>query len=811
MGRMLLAVVAATVVTVCAASRAQAQQLDAGSGLDASSQSVETQGTVGQARATVTGVVVDSTGQRIVGAAVVIELASGQRLEASSDVRGEFRFPDVDPGAHRVTAASVGFAAASARIEVDARGSGHVTLVLPVEGITSQITVTAPTPHRYDAPRAAAATRLNVPIIDTPVSVQVVPRQLMEDQAVRGLEDIYTNVSGVTQSGNTLNAQTEIRPMVRGFETAVPLRNGLRATTVGAVDPVNIESVEVLKGPASILYGALEPGGVVNYVTKKPLMAPRYEVTQQAGSFRFLRTTADATGPLNAARTVAYRFNAAFEDADSFRASLSQRRVAVVPSLTFRPSEGTELFTDFSFSRETLPYDSGVPFGFDGKPLVDPSTFFGNPDLRGRELDDYFTSVGFFQRLHPRATLRTQFQFHRVHALNESIRHRGLGGQPGAELLRRRYQNEDRTDDDYQFVADVLSSFSLGTTRHDGLFGFDLAYQDSDFRRFRTNIPDIPVTGNSRDFVPPAVQPQEVVLGTNRWLAVYVQDQIAATTNGRLKLLVGARYDTSLGEGTRDGEAQASIENDSLTGRFGAGYTLTPGLLVYASVAQSFVPQQPGTVDIDGNLLDPQTGLQYEAGVKSELAGGRFLSTVSVYRIRKANVPLTDLPLFNQTGRIVFFPGVAERSRGIEFDAAGRVTDRLSVVGNYAFNDAETVQHVNMPSLVGTRLGNTPAHLSRVWVAYDSSAGIARGFGIGGGFRAQSSQTMQFDTLALDGFTVAELGAWYRLPLAAAQRLRLQVNVDNLFDREYYVRASDRSIVHPGTQRSARLTLAIEF
>jgi outer membrane receptor protein involved in Fe transport len=155
---------------------------------------------------------------------------------------------------------------------------------------------------------------------------------------------------------------------------------------------------------------------------------------------------------------------------------------------------------------------------------------------------------------------------------------------------------------------------------------------------------------------------------------------------------------------------------------------------------------------------------------------------------------------------------VAERSRGIEIDAAGRVTDRLSILANYSFNDAETVQHLNTPSLIGTRLGNTPAHLSRVWVAYDSAASRERrGLGVGGGFRAQSSQAMQFDTLQLEGFTVADLAAWYRVPLAADRRLRVQVNVDNVFDREYYVRASDRSIVHPGTPVSARLTIGVEF
>ena len=761
---------------------------------------------------TLAGEVVDAAGQRIPGAVVVLETPGGQRVETTSNARGEFRFAPVVPGNHRLTATSVGFATATVPVAVEPGAARRVTIALEIDALTSQITVMAPSPQGYQAPRAAAATRLNVPIIDTPLSVQVVPRRVIEDQAALGLETIYTNVSGVTQSGNTLNAQTEIRPMIRGFETAVPLRNGLRATTVGAVDPVNVESVEILKGPASILYGTLEPGGVVNYVTKKPLFARQFEVTQQFGNQDHLRTTVDATGPLNASRTVAYRAIAAFEDADSFRESVHLRRFAFVPSVTFRPGERTEVFADFSYSNERMPYDSGVPFGANGQPLVSPDTFFGNPSLGGRDLTDGFTSLGVFRRLNASTLLRTQFQFHRVHALNESIRHRGLAGAPGAEVLRRRYQNEDRTDDDYQFVGDVVSTVTVGGTKHDLLVGLDLAYQDSDFRRFRANIPDIRVTGHSLDYVPPAVQPQEVILGTNRWAAVYAQDQISVGSAGRLKLLVGARYDTSAGEGTRDGVAQTPSEDSSVTGRFGAGYKLTDALLAYASVAQSFVPQSPGTVDISGTLLDPQTGLQYETGFKAETLGGRLLTTLSVYHIRKENVALSDLVLFNQTGQIAFFPGVAERSRGVEVDAAGRISEHVSVFANYSFNDAETVEHVNTPSQVGQPLGNTPRHLSRLWAAYDTAtAGSGRSWGGGAGVRTQSSQAMQFDTLRLEGFAVADLALWYRYPVGNGRMLRVQFNGDNLFDREYYVRASDRSIVHPGAPRSARVTVGVEF
>lgn len=761
----------------------------------------------------VSGEVVDQFSQAIVGAAVSLQLGDEQPRETSSGVAGDFRFTGVPAGDYSLTVASAGFETRVLDVQVSSLGETRQTVELSLDRLSSQVTVTAPNPDGYDAPRAAAATRLNIPILETPVSVQVVSNRAIEDQNALGLEEIYANISGVAEAGNTLNAQSEVRPMIRGFEAGVPLRNGLRATTVGAVDTVNIESVEVLKGPASILYGALEPGGVVNYTTKKPLFAPRFELTQQFGSFDHIRTTADATGPLNRSRTAAYRVNFARQDSGSFRDYVDLDRIAVSPSVTYRPGESNELFADFSFTKEEVPYDSGIPFGLDGRPLVPISTFFGDPGLGGRDLEDYFTTLGYVRRLHSNLTLRTQFQFHRVNGLNESIRNRSVGGVIGAETLSQRYQNEDRTDDDYQFVGDVISTFQLGSTTHQTLVGLDHAYQDSTFVRFRQNTPTVPISSNPQvNFVPPTTQPLQVILGTNRWTALYLQDQISMLQDGRLKVLVGARYDNSHGEGTRDGSSQPEVDASKVTGRLGVGYQLIPQALAFASVSQSFLPQSPGTVDANGILLDPQEGLQYEGGFKFGLFRERFHSTISAYRIRKDNVPLIDLPLFTETGEINYFPGVAERSQGFEVDLSGRITNALSIIANYSYNDAEVIENANDPAQIGRVLGNTPAHLSRLWLAYDAPFESLKGLGGGVGVRSQSKQFTQFDDLELPGYGVLDLGVWYRLSLGSdTRRLRFAVNIENILDKEFYQRASGRSIVHAGGPRSAIGTIGFEF
>ena len=247
----------------------------------------------------------------------------------------------------------------------------------------------------------------------------------------------------------------------------------------------------------------------------------------------------------------------------------------------------------------------------------------------------------------------------------------------------------------------MISTFDLGATNHTALVGFDLAYQDTTFLRYRENLPNMSITVDPQVRFTPAAGPAD---GADAWQQPLGRSvlrpgpDLEMLRDGRLKLLVGGRYDASKGEGSRNGMVQRHpTEAAKFTGRFGAGYSVVPSTLAFASVSQSFRPQFAGTVDIDGRLLDPQTGLQYEGGFKFELFEGRFLTTASVYHIRKDNVPAFNFPLFLETGAITYFPGVAERSRGVEFDLAGRLTDGLSVMVNYAFNDAETIENTADP------------------------------------------------------------------------------------------------------------------
>lgn len=652
----------------------------------------------------------------------------------------------------------------------------------------------------YVAKRSATGTKTDTPIIETPASIQVIPRQVLEDQSAQNLKDVYKNVSGVAQGGDVLNAQSEVLPIIRGFESRSLMRNGLRSTLSGAVDLVNVERVEVLKGPAAMLYGAVEPGGIINYVTKRPQAQQFTTLEQQVGSFSHLRTTADVTGPMNSDGSLLYRLNVAHTDADSFRDHMKLERTAVAPSFLWKLSGQTEVLFDLSYLREKQPYDNGVPLGFNNQKLVPIETFFSDPDLKGRTVEDSFASYQLTHQLNSTWSLRNQFQMHRAHARNEGLRSRGVAGTPGNEVLRLRYQNEDRKDDETQFVLDLTGNVRAGGLNHELLLGMELTQQDSDFRRFRQNTPNVAITANPTvNFTPPANQVHEVNDTKTQWGGLYLQDQISLLDD-RLKVLIGGRFDSARTEKTTDGVAAPTVSDQAFSGRGGLLYKLTDTTSAFTSVTQSFKPQEPGTLDASGKPLDPEQGTQYEAGIKGEFLDRRLLATASIYRLEKS-----DIPVCTDSSCTASFPGVRQRSQGIEFDVSGALTRNINIIGSYAYTDSEVLENRSAPTTVGERLGNVPLHMARLWLTYDQG-GPREGWGGGAGLRYVSTNTAQFDNTKLPAYTVFDMGLWYKL-----KTVKLRLNIDNLSDKEYYARAHSQAMVHPGAPRTVTASASFQF
>jgi iron complex outermembrane receptor protein len=695
-------------------------------------------------------------------------------------------------------------------VEAPKAGSATVLPPISVEGARgAQIeTAWSPVPG-YRASRSATATKTDTPIRDTPAAIQVIPRQVIEDQRAQSLKDIYDNASGVQMAGNTLNAQAEVLPIIRGFESPVLLRNGLRSSVVGSVDVANIESVEVLKGPASILYGSLQPGGIVNYVTKRPQAVASHTLDQEVGSDSHFRTQLDSTGPMTEDGSLLYRVNLSRTDSDSFRDNMDLERTALAPSVLWQ-SDRTELLLDFSYLHERQPYDIGIPLGLDGEPLVASHVSFNDPDLQGRTLDDYLASYQLTHELNSIWSLRNQLQVHRAEAKNETLRSRGTAGTAAAPLLQQRYQNEDQRNDEVQAVLDATAKFATGGVEHTLLLGGDAIRQDSDFHRFRVNTANVAINNNPAvNFNPPAGQTMQVVSGATSWGGLYLQDQLSMLEDGKLKLLLGGRFDYVHQESTSDGVTARDVHERAFTGRTGLLYQLTRQYAGYVSVSQSFLPQSNGTLDRGGQPLDPEEGLQYEVGVKADLLDNRLTATAAVFEIEKSNVAVSDQDWFNATGLSASVPGISQQSRGFEFDVSGNLTDRLSVIANYSYTETETLENPSDATAVGRRFGGVPVHKARLWMAYefeqDASLG---GLGFGGGARYVGSSSPQFaNSVRLDPYTIFDAAIWYRFN----SHVKAGLNFYNLLDHDYIQRASDRAIAHPGAPRTVLGSVTVQF
>lgn len=546
----------------------------------------------------------------------------------------------------------------------------------------------------YLVPDASTATRTNTPIRDIPQSIQVIPQQVIEDQQAIGLDEILTNVSGVVPDGSNGNFTESFN--IRGFDNTPVLQDGFRqfgGFGQNFVETANLEQVEVLKGPASILYGEIEPGGIINLVTKKPLAQPLYEAKLQLGNRALVRPQIDFSDALTSDGRLSYRLNALYRHENSFR-DFDQdfKRFFIAPVISWQIGDRTDLTIQLDYTDDESPFDTGLPASGNGIVDVPFESIIEEPDSI---VENETINIGYSleHRFSDNWRLRNAFRF--------SERDIFLNGpitidfdQETGDLSRfLGIQNDDI--ENYTLQTNVVGEFDTGSVQHTLLFGVDLNRTDDrsisrfDFFALETlNIFD-PVFG-----VFDNVDPDDVPVGSDvdvqsDRLGIYLQDQIEILDN--LILLAGVRYDT-IENTTVNGpddfgtEASETTENfDDVNPRFGLVYQPIPQISLFGSYSQSFSPSFD--TDSSGDLLEPEKGEGFEFGVKGEILEGKLLATLGYFNITKKNVATPDPE--------DFFSSVAtgeQSSQGIEFDLIGEIMPGWNIVASYAYIDAEVTE-----------------------------------------------------------------------------------------------------------------------
>ncbi len=642
----------------------------------------------------------------------------------------------------------------------------------------------------YQPRRSSFGTGTDRPLLDTPANIAVVPQAVLRDQRVLSLDEALRNVSGIAQTNSLGGTQEGV--VRRGFGTTRDssiLRDG-RRTVLQQNFSHTIERVEVLKGPASLLYGISEPGGLINLVSKRPLFTRQNSLDVTVTSFGGAIIQPDLTGPIEGTN-LAYRIVGDVQDYNYWRNFGTIQRQVVAPSLTWR-GDDTTVTVGYEFAHYNIPFDRGTTFDpRTGRPLRVPRERRFDEALSRVEAMSHLGSLDIEHRFNDDWTMLAGFTASNLTYDDNQIRPVSYNAATG--LLTRRADATRGADFNSQVARiDLVGRFEALSLRHDLLVGamherVDYyrreSYRGANQGGFNVFDPVYGRIGASNRLSLPASNNRDRLINTS----LYLQDSIHLTEQLIFVAGASAQFYDQLAYAGVPAVTSTDIDGIKPLPRAGLVYKIAPHLSVYGSYTQSF---RPNVTDLDrtGTLL-PEEGDAYEVGVKAELGAG-LLVTGAVFDTEKTNVLVTQVVNGIRTAATA---GKA-RSRGFELDVAGQILPDWSVIGSYGFTDAIVTED---PTLAGNRLLNTPRTTASLFLTHQAglvapatnvgSLSLGDGFlELGFGSRYVGERPGDAgNTFTLPDYVVCDAFLSYRTSVNGLPAA-LQLNLKNVFDETYY-------------------------
>jgi len=668
----------------------------------------------------------------------------------------------------------------------------------------------------YRAMPSSTTLRTGASPLDTSQSVNIVPEQVIKDQLPRNIDDALVNISGITQT-NTL-AGTQDAVIRRGFgdnRDGSIMRNGMPLVQGRSLNPA-VESVEVLKGPASLLYGIMDPGGIVNTISKRPELYQHGSVTLLGSTYGGGKSGADGTfditGPIGK-DGLAYRFIAYGVNEDYWRNFGRHRETLIAPSLAWY-GENTTIQLNYEHRDFLSPFDRGTALDSrTNKPLAIPAT---------RRLDEPYNNMWGTSDLMQASVehrLNNDWKLYAAYNYNtESFSANQLritAVNPVTGIVTRSNDGTRGSLSNVSYGTSYLQGgFWLGEMRNDLLIGGDAQYRTiyrKDLIRQATpNVFNIynPVYGllQPGTTVSASDSDQTDKLGTR---ALFFQDTLHLTD--RFALVGGVRYmeyEQLAGRG-RPFKANTDLSGDKALPLGGAILKLTDEVSLYASYTQSLKPTSTiapltGGVVVGSNIA-PEEGVQWETGVKFDI-NKRLSGTVALYDIDKKNVLVSQLN--SATGLTEFRTAGKVRSRGVEIDVTGKLTDSWSMIGSYGYTDARVTED---PILTGKALQNVALNTASLYLVYDFGTALPGRLRVGAGAHYVGDRPGDAaNTFVLPSYVVADAFATYETRYQTLPVI-YQLNVKNLFDTVYYPSAVNNLNVAMGDARRVSLSATVKF
>lgn len=703
--------------------------------------------------------------------------------------------------------------------------------------------------------------KLNKPILQIPIAVQTVTRETMDDQQSVSLYGaVLGNVSSVAlmNQGCSLFQNLTIRGFTTGTTTMSHLyRNGLLTPNVNCPSIANVQSVEVVKGPASMLYGRIEPGGLIDMIIKRPLENAYYSVQQQGGSFGVARTTLDATGPLTQDKSWLYRVNAEYFHNPSFVDFVNDDRWFGSATLTYHPIQNFKLNVDGEYQDSVfVNLNPNVPaIGYNAAPipisryLAEPSITAANPAHNMRRTIGYDWKY----EINEDWNIVNRFLYNNIRYIQSSMfltctNQRPLPGAcTGNNVPNVFGQSGDGLQWGPSHQRSITGNLDLngklytGPFQHAVLFGTDhvsFNYAVNYFQTFAPNAQQFNIfapiytpVGISRFLTN---QNGSALLRKQEWQGLYAQDMVSGFDD-RVHLLLGGRYDFASAFSSSQNSTSALVNNALdranvlgvyvkdrfFSPRVGLVIQPYPWLSFYGNYTQAFGVNNG--VTRDNRPLGPQQSVQWEGGVKAEFFDKRLLATLAYFDIKKYNMAQNP-PILPGVLSGFVFDLLNARSQGVELDITGSIDDNWSVIANFSHLSTHVTKGTTPPAtdpfdfvtqvpVAGKRLGAVPDNMGSVWLKYDAD-GDFRGFSAGGGFTWMGNSWVDIaNTYRAPAYVLVRTMAAYRFKLGPTF-VTAQINADNLLNQNYVYGTGNfpnRYAGSFGAPRSVLGSLRVEF
>lgn len=806
------------------------------------------------AQETLSGEVIGEHHQRLKNARIIIKNNENRYETTSND--GNFSIPDVRKGTYEISVNAESYDTYTEQIEAD---STFLTKKLVIHlykvGTIQEVEILGRAAKKYQSDYSFSATKIGVQNKDIPFSISTVSKELIKDRQAFQVGDAVKMASSVTPV--SYYNQFSIRGIAQNEEGTII--NGMRTRQYYFMQPIttNLEKIEVIKGPASAVLSSVDPGGSIVLVTKKPLKTPSREVTMSAGSFSTIRSSLDFTGPLNKEKTLLYRFNAGYAQAQSFRDIQSQKSVLVSPSISYIPNDRTAINVEMIYSDLNGKIDRGQPiFG-----AVD-----GMTDLRSTPIsfnlgaiNDYFKSKeliimsNFTHRItdkisinasYMKQTWKEDLQEHRTtNAFAVDANNKPIPTLAGMQMVQRnQFWNTDNLN------AYLVFNLKSGPIEHKILAGYDLIsthkYKGGAQNTARgylltngkttssynpQNAADYQmVTVNGITMPKPNVEhfnlanpvysiknPDEYVFSKTalppaliRSHGIYIQDQMKWN---RFNLFLSLRQEW-FQDITRYKENNEIVVKDSkLIPRIGLTYNVNERINVYASYIEGFQPQSntaslAPVVIPEGRAFEPLRSQSREVGMKADFFNKKIHVDVAFYEIRQRNILLNaNDPA--EPDRLV--TRGQERSRGFEMDVIGNISKAWQVFASYGYNDARIIDDIN-PALIGARKQNTPFHSANIWQKYSfGETSFLKDIAVGLGVQYSGNKVPMYNrSFLVPEYTVFDAAVYYSPKQGPVS---ISLNINNLFNTTYWLGAQNYLRLFPGAPRNAVLTAVYKF